>query len=254
MLASACAITFAQAQDEPPANNEGSEPQMRERGNKRGDRQNMRNNRSGGMNGMMPGGMGGGMTGMTGMAGGGMNTERTKAESELAKKAPEDFAVLVKEREALEAKFQALAKKNDVKLPLTAEARRAQMEAFNKKYEKELAGIREQMKTDPKGAMEKMRALMKAEGIEFAMPTRAMRDTKDAKADGEAKAAPRANRNQEMRQAVKKAYPDEFRKMEELRRDNPQEARELMKKLMDKYAAEHKEDVPPPPPVDNEAK
>lgn len=241
MLATACTLSFAQAQDEMQSN-DNTPSQMRERGGKRGERGMM------GMSGM----------GMSGM--GMMNDARSNAESALAKKAPDEFAALAKEREALEAKFQALAKKNSITLPMTAEAKHAQMEAFNKKYEKELAAIREQMKTDPKGAMEKMQALFKAEGIE--MPLRSFRggakNGEGAKNGVEAKSSPRANRNQELRQAVRKAYPEEFKKIEELRRDNPDEARKQMKALMDKFTAEHKVNdkastLPPPPPAAPEA-
>lgn len=207
----------------------GTRPRMGERGNRqdRGNRQE-RPDRMGPM----------------------MNGGRAQAEAELQKKAPEKFAELVKEREALEAKFQALAKANDVKLPMTQEARAAKIAEFNKKHEKELAEIRQEMRTDREGAMKKLRALYEQEGLEM-MPMFGMRERTE-KPDSKENAGPRENPQARMREEIKKAYPEEFAKLEELRKKDPAAFRDAFRKLAAKYRAEHqaKDGNQPPAPKD----
>ena len=70
-------------------------------------------------------------------------------------------------RKELEEKLQALAGKAGVKLPLSEEARREKMENFRTKYAKELSEIETLRKSDPREAMEKMRALLEKEGLDM---------------------------------------------------------------------------------------
>ena len=94
--------------------------------------------RNGGFDRMRPG-FGGPMNNnMRPIFGGpGMGSERLKAEDAIKAKFPQEFAALEQERKALEAKYQELAKKAEVKLPLTQEDQTRKMQDFQKKYEKE---------------------------------------------------------------------------------------------------------------------
>ena len=72
-----------------------------------------------------------------------MKDPRTEAEAELAKKYPEEFAKLAKERAEAEKGMQDLAGKAGVKLPMADFTRREKMAEFNKKYEDFLEGQRQ---------------------------------------------------------------------------------------------------------------
>ena len=163
-----------------------------------------------------------------------MGSARVKAEDEIKAKFPQEYAALEQERKALEDKFQALAEKAGVKLPQTLEAQERKMKEFQEKHKKELQEIFELFRTDPKAASEKLRALYKAEGIE--VPTFMNRDFQRA---------PEKNRNARVRKpdfsGLEKAYPEEYKKVQELQRKNPKEGRKALLELYRKYEAAQKE-------------
>lgn len=210
MLTAALFVSAAVAQDT-PAKSENNGPR-------------------GGRGAMMRGGFGGGMRG--GMMQ--MRNQRADAEAELAKKAPEEFAALVKERQAVEEKMQALAKKNDVKLPDADFTRAEKIAAFQKKYEKELAEINEQRKTDPRGAMRKTMELMQKEGIDFGFGG-GMRGGADMQKPPAPDASPRENMRAKMEAMIKEKFPEEYAAYLKEKETDPraaaQKLRELAKKL-----------------------
>lgn len=162
----------------------------------------------------------------------GMGSERLKAEDAIKAKFPQEFAALEQERKALEAKYQELAKKAEVKLPLTQEDQTRKMQDFQKKYEKELKEIYAMFRTDFKGASEKLQALYKAEGIE--MP-RFMGGFPGGNRPDAPKPEARSRRMD--LNALEKAYPEEYKKVRELQKKNPREYRQALLELYRKYEA-----------------
>ena len=182
---------------------------------------------------------------------GGMNfmgSERNKAEAQIQAKFPTEYAALEKERVALEEKFQALAKKAEVKLPLTYDDQVAKIEKFRNEHSQELLEINELRRTDPVAAMEKMKDLYTQAGIEIPFSGMIGRggEMSRMKPDAEnGKVAENGNRENpfaKISAELKLAFPAEYANLEKLRRENPREYRaefqKLVKKLNDKRAAE----------------
>ena len=184
--------------------------------------------RGGGMRGMMRGGGAGMMM---------LRNPRAEAEAELSKKAPEDFAALVKERQAIEEKMQALAKKNEITLPDADFTRAEKMAAFNKKYEKELEEINAQMRTDPRGAMRKRMELMRKEGIDlgFSFGGGMRGGGQDMRKPAAPEAGPRKNMRAELEAQIKEKFPEEYAAYLKEKETDPRGAalklRDLAKKL-----------------------
>ncbi|MBO4633371.1 MAG: hypothetical protein J5858_15750, partial [Lentisphaeria bacterium] len=139
-----------------------------------------------------------------------------------------------KTREQAEEQLQALAKKANVKLPLTQEAMMKKMAAVREKYKSEFEEIRKLRESDPRAAMERTMEIYKREGIE--MPMMNFR-----RPDGNQPASPQARRGNPMQKIaeVRKAYPEEMSKLEILRRDDPQKYRMELRKLVERYDREH---------------
>ncbi len=169
---------------------------------------------------------------------------RAEAEAKIKEKFPAEYTEIVKQRKELEEKLQALAGKAGVKLPLSEEARREKMENFRTKYAKELSEIETLRKSDPREAMEKMRALLEKEGLDMPFNNlhgrRSFRgndnDRRDGKAeDGNSLPPPRVNRMEEMREELKARYPEKFAQVESLREENPREYRKQFMELVKQY-------------------
>ena len=179
------------------------------------------------------GGAHGGM--MRGGAGMMMRNPRIEAEMALAKKAPEEFAALAKERQAVEEKMQALAKKNDIQLPETDFSRIAKLAAFKKKYEKELEEINAQMKTDPRGAMRRRMELLKKEGIDLGFG--GMRGGHDMRRPAAPEAGPRENMRVKLEEQIKEKFPEEYAAYLKEKETDPNGAAQKLRALAQKLRA-----------------
>ena len=185
------------------------------------------------------GGRGGFGRGGMGMMG---NRERAEAEAKIKAKFPKEYAAIEKSREQAEEQLQALAKKADVKLPMTQEAMMKKMAAIREKYKSEFEEINKLRQEDPQAARERTNEIFKREGIE--MPMMGMGGFR--RQEGNSQQAPRqprrGNSGQDMRKKmdqIRKAYPEEVKKLQSLREEDPQKFRQEMKKLADRYDREH---------------
>ena len=188
------------------------------------------------------GGRGGfGQRGVLGGLGGVVNP-RAEAEKQIKEKFPKEFAEIEKTKEQAEEQLQALAKKADVKLPLTQEAMMKKMAAIREKYKAEFEEIEKLRQEDPQAARERTNEIFKREGIE--MPMMGMGGFRRPGNNDQAANRPqrRGNAGQDMRKKmdqIRKAYPDEVKKLQALREEDPQQYRQKMKKLADRYDREH---------------
>lgn len=241
MTLAACMLTatFVSAQDAPPTEQND--------GNRRGPR------RERGAWGGRGGERGGERRGGRGMGMGMMRDMRGEAEKQLAEKYKDEYAVLCKERQENEAKFQALAKKAEVKLPEADFTRREKYAAFEKKYEKELKEINELAKKDFRAAMQKRMELMKKEGFEMPSfgggprgPGMGMGPGGDRGPRDGAPEARRGNPRQQMEKAMKEKFPADYAEYEKLKQSDPSAARDKLRVMAQKLRDSEKGGNPPP--------
>ena len=183
------------------------------------------------------GGFGGGRGGF-GMMGG---NQRAEAEKQIKEKFPKEYAAIEKTREQAEEQLQELAKKADVKLPPTQEAMMKKMAAVREKYKAEFEEIRKLWAEDPQAARERTAEIYRREGIE--MPMMGMGGFRRQEGNSQPQRQPRrGNSGQDLRKKmdqIRKAYPEEMKKIQALREEDPQKFRQEMKKLADRYDREH---------------
>ena len=188
-------------------------------------------------------GFGGGRGGFgqRGGFGGGFVNPRAEAEKQIKEKFPKEFAAIEKTKEQAEEQLQALAKKADVKLPMTQEAMMKKMAAIREKYKSEFEEINKLRQEDPQAARERTNEIFKREGIE--MPMMGMGGFRRPEGNSQQQRQPRrGNSGQDMRKKmdqIRKAYPEEMKKIQALREEDPQKFRQEMKKLADRYDREH---------------
>ena len=152
-----------------------------------------------------------------------------------------EFAEIEKTKEQAEEQLQALARKADVKLPMTQEAMMKKMAAVREKYKAEFEEIDKLRQEDPQAARERTSEIFKREGIE--MPMMGMGGFRRPEGNSQQQRQPRrGNSGQDMRKKmdqIRKAYPEEVKKLQALREEDPQKFRQEMKKLADRYDREH---------------
>lgn len=162
------------------------------------------------------------------------NDQRENVEAKLKEKYPAEYAEIEKLRAEADAKLQALAKKAGVQLPLTPEAMRRKMMEIRTRYPKEFEEIDKLRKTDPRAAREKMQEIYRKEGIGFP----AVQDRRHDRF-GANQPSPRRGNPMEKFKQIRAAYPEEMKKLDELRREDPGRYREEMRKLAERYEREH---------------
>ena len=170
---------------------------------------------------------------------GSRQNQRTTAEDQIKKLYPTEYAEVEKLRVTIEEKLQALAKKGNVTLPESAETLRAKMAAVREKYKTEFAEIDKLRETDPRAAMERTREIFQKEGITFngmgmGMGRGGMTSGSSEQAQPQQH---RANPMEKLNQ-IRQKYPEEFAKIQALRRDNPEEYRKQLQALVAKFDAE----------------
>lgn len=190
------------------------------RGGFRGDRSSMsgwRHDRRGAM-GMFPN----------------MRNRRAAVEAELKKKYPAEYAEVEKQRIQAENKLEALAAKANVELPATMESVQLKMAELKNsgKFRAEFEEI-ERLRTDePRAAYLKTWELMQKAGVK--MPEMRRSGGGFAQAGSGEDVMPRTPRVNPVRQimALRKKYPAEMRKLDALRRDDPEAYRQGVMKLL----------------------
>ena len=164
------------------------------------------------------------------------NRERAEAEAKIKAKFPKEYAAIEKNREQAEEQLQALAKKAEVKLPLTMEARMKKMAAIREKYKAEFEEIAKLRESDPQAARERTAEIYKREGLDMPM----MPDFRRPGSEGR-NPPPQPRRGNPMQkfEAIRKAYPEEMKKIAPLRQEDPQKFRAELRKLAERYDREH---------------
>lgn len=174
---------------------------------------------------------------------------RMDAEAALAKKAPEEYAAIVLQREEAEAKLSALAEKHGVKLPETAEDASRKFAAFLSDNKAKIDEILELDKTDSRAAMRQFHELAQKSGIDFGAmtPSRGLPlpngnfGPGGPRGNGMSGEAPRMRRSRgsQMRE-IQRKYPEEFQKAQALRETDPGAYREAMRALYERVQEESK--------------
>ena len=129
-------------------------------------------------------------------------------------------------REAYEAKLAELAKKSDVKLPVS---RDAAYRKLLKDYPTEFAAAAEKMKTSPREGFAALMELAKKAGVEL-FPARGNAPGRRNGARAE-NSAPR-NFNRPDLPALRKKYPEKMKEYDSLRSKDPAKARELLMQII----------------------
>lgn len=218
-----------------PANAPGGQRWGGQRGGQRGMRGGQR--WGGGMGGMRGGQRwGGGMRG--GMGFGGMMFNRVNKEAEIQKKFPEEFAKAVKQLIEAENKLQELAKKAKVELPADNNHVLRQLKM---KAPAEFAEIETKLKEREtmREGFDKLRALAEKHNLKlsFGMGMGARFGGPNAPEPPRDR-APQGRRNDVAKiNAVRERFPEEWKKVLELRKSNPAEARKLTRELVQRLDA-----------------
>ena len=95
---------------------------------------------------------------------------------------------------------------------------------------------------DPQAARERTNEIFKREGIEMPMMGMGGFRRQEGNSQQPARQPRRGNAGQDMRKKmdqIRKAYPEEMKKLQALREEDPQKFRQEMKKLADRYDREH---------------
>ena len=154
---------------------------------------------------------------------------RAEAEKKLKELYPKEYAEVQKLRDDAEKKLQELAKKANITLPALPKSMSERMEELKKKYPKEMAEYEELQKTDRRAAWAKIRALMEKEGMTFG-----------PRGENNRQATPmRENPNRKLKE-VQKKYPEEWKKIMQIRKSDPAKARTMTIELLRKYEKESK--------------
>ena len=172
-----------------------------------------------------------------------MGNQRAEAENQIKAKFPKEYEAIDKARNQAEEQLQALAEKAGVKLPLTQDAMMKKMAGIREKYKAEFEEIRKLWQSDPQAARERTAEIFRREGIE--MPMMGQQGFRRPGGESGMNTPPpqrRGNAGQDTRkkiEQIRKAYPEEMKKLQPLRKEDPQKFREEMKKLAERYDREH---------------
>ena len=189
-----------------------------------------RRDRRGGM-GMMRGGRGG----APGFFGGASMLQRFKAEEEISKKFPKEYAEIEKQLFEAEQKLKELAQKAKVTIPESVESKirtlkHKQPEAFAKIASEE----------DRRKAAADLMKLAKENDIELFPAMNRMRGERSERPERAAR--PEGRRPQRVDfNKLRKLYPQEMKEIEALRSSDPKAFREGLQKLVKKMETEQSE-------------
>ena len=180
----------------------------------------------------------GGQSGRGGRGGRGMQfnmLQRYLAEKQIAGKFPAEYAAADKEFLAAVAKLEALAAKAKVTLPLSTEI---QLRKLRAKAPGEFAKLEELSQSDPRAVFGKLRELSE----KYQIPLWESRDRRQGSGPRPPApaATPRKSPQQIMRD-LRKAYPEEMKKIMALREENPGLFARKLKELNRRYNQEKAE-------------
>ncbi len=187
-----------------------------------------------------------GRGGERGWRGGNRGNSRSAVEAKLKTDFASEYAEVTKLRIEAENKLEALAKKAKVTLPTDWNSYQLKLEALrlSGKYKAEFEKIDDLMKKgDFRTAFMETSQIAKKEGIES--PSFGPRGGREGwnregrGGPGEHARGGRENPLQKLRE-VRKKYPEEVKKLEAIRRDDPRAYRDGLRKLIERYDSEQK--------------
>ncbi len=180
------------------------------------------------------------------LRGGNRGNSRNAVEAKLKTDFASEYAEITKLRIEAQNKLEALARKAKVTLPEDWNSYQLKLEALrlSGKYKAEFEKIDALMKKgEIRAALSETSQIAKKEGIEPpAFGPRAGWDGRGApggEMPGEPARGGRDNPLQKLRE-VRRKYPEEVKKLEAIRRDDPRAYRDGIRKLIEKYDAEQK--------------
>jgi len=168
--------------------------------------------------------------------GGGNPLAQLSADGKIRKAFPEEFDAVSREMIASEEKMQKLAERAGVKYQpnFASQLRKLRIAAPEK-----MAEIERLAEDDPRAAFRELGELAQAQGIELASPM--MRGGRRGgggrfQREEEAKPEPRQIKNPPLRK-LRETFPEEMKKYEELRQEDPAAAKKLLLELAEKLNA-----------------
>ena len=182
---------------------------------------------------------GGGPRGPEMRGGRGMNLLAVfAAENQIREKFPEEFAKASAELAAAEKRIRELAVKAHVQYP---ENLVGQLRALREKAPERFAAVAAKSADSPREAMMELMRLAEDEKIELALPMRGGRAGRHGERPEarDRQAGPRKLSGPPLRK-LRETFPEEMKRYEELRKNDPRSAAKLLRELTDKLDAEHR--------------
>jgi len=155
---------------------------------------------------------------------------RIQAESKIAEKFPAEFAAAVKQMNEAEKTMAALAEKAEVNLPASFET---QVRMLQEKEPVLMAEVRKKFSSDPRAAMAALRSLAEKYGVKLSGMAGGRRGGRgEWRHDAEKPAPPQGREmSRPSFSKLRAVFPGEMARYEELRRQDPGAARELLRQL-----------------------
>ncbi len=171
---------------------------------------------------------------------GGGPLEALTADAKLREKFPVEFAAVVRELLAAEDKLNNLAERGGVKYPPNFIS---QLRRLHDKAPKKFAAIEAKIAADPREGMRELFELAREQGIELVMPMMRGRRGGRGNPDGhggdfaDEKPAPRKLSTPPLRK-LREKFPEEMRRYESLRQEDPAAATRLLRELAERLERE----------------
>lgn len=157
------------------------------------------------------------------------------AESQIRAKFPTEFAEAAGQLAAAENRMRELAAKAHVEYPRNFSS---QLRVLREKAPRRFAEIEAKAADSPREAMRELMALADEEKIELALPVRGGRGGRGGRADAaEHRPEPRKVSHPPLRK-LRETFPDEMKRYEQLRRNDPSAAAKLLRELAAKLETE----------------
>ena len=171
---------------------------------------------------------------------GGNPLEQLTADAAIRKAFPQEFAAVNGELCAAEAKMRDLAKRAGVDYPNSPAAMIRQLRVA---APEKLAEVERLAEDDPRAAFRAFSELMQEQGLGFAPPPDRGRRGFGGR-DREEKPEPRRLSNPPLRK-LREAFPEEMKRYEELRQEDPAAAKKLLLELSERLKNDNRENRGP---------
>ncbi len=164
-----------------------------------------------------------------------MMVSRVIVEAQIAHADPQKYAELEKIRIQYEKDMAALAEKHGIKLP---ESRDDNFRKLWKANPEKFVEICVEIKNSPREGMRKLFALAKESGIKFGMERKSRRFDRNGNNNENSSMQRKFNRPD--MSALRRNYPEEMKKYDDLRRNDPAAGRKFLIELIEKNRKQNK--------------